>query len=164
MWSGCLESSSSPAWGVGCGAGLGVLGVGVPPRVPCHLTDKLMVSFRLHRFSPGVLLLFPGNPWWWGWGSKTAELTYYTYSTVKPRLLWVTFYVLVLVCQCLLVVFFLPGHDMPAYLAGGLGHKKEGLLITRVQVEETKMTRFGIGHGPTHVWLPNICIFLPKLR
>ena len=47
--------------------------------------------------------------------------------------------------------FFLPGHDMPAYLAGGLGHKKEGLLITRVQVEETKMTRFGIGHGPTHV-------------
>ena len=94
---GCDPAICNPAaarrgaWGVGRGAGLGVLGVGVPPRVPCHLTDRLIVSFRLHSFSPSVLLLSPGNPWWWGWGSKTAVLIYYTYSTVKPRLLWVTF-------------------------------------------------------------------------
>ena len=50
--------------------------------------------------------------------------------------------------------FFLPGHDMSRYLAGVLGHKKEGLwhvLITRVQVEERKMTQFRIGRGPAHV-------------
>ena len=59
----------------------------------CHLTVKLIDSFRLYNFSSTVQALTHKHPneTHGGRGAKTAMLTYHKYGILNPRLHLVTF-------------------------------------------------------------------------
>ena len=69
-----MRAEAAPQWG-----GVGFFTVMVPPCVLCHLTDKLIDSFRLYNFSPSAQALTHKHPskTGGGGGAKTAMLIYY---------------------------------------------------------------------------------------